>query len=61
MAEDDLIFFAAAILLAKIVGARPEPADEHQIQIAVTNADTLYAAVKKRRDQIRTDQPFGHA
>ena len=61
MEEDDLIFMAAAILLAKSVEARPEPADERQIQVAVTNADSLYAALKTRREQIRASQPFGHA
>jgi hypothetical protein len=61
MAEDDLIFLTAAILLANIVGARPEPADERQIDTAVSNAHSLYDAIQKRREQIRTNEPFGHS
>jgi hypothetical protein len=48
MSEDDLIFLGAIILLAQNVGNRVEPADESQLRIAVTNAQNLHEAVKKR-------------
>jgi hypothetical protein len=48
MSEDDLIFLGAVILLAQNVSNRVELADESQLRIAVTNAQSLHEAVKKR-------------
>lgn len=51
MSEDDLIFIAAAILLAKI------PIDESNIKKAASDARKLRNEVAKQRAEIKANAP----
>jgi hypothetical protein len=51
MDKNELVFIAAAILLAASVGQKHEPADGKQIGLAVDNAHKLYNEVKQRHDE----------
>ncbi len=59
MHEDELIFLGAATLLAAMVEKRIEPADQRQIEVAVTNAHNLFFEVAKCRKAIIANQSYG--
>ena len=61
MSEDELVFVGAAILLSQMVGLNPELSDagEKRIDVAVRNARSLRAAIKKSIHEDPVRQTLG--